>query len=96
MPDYAAELPLWGQHWEALNLDSSLLSALADWQQQFDNHFHPDNGWMDSAISEAWATTAKDLIQRLRDALPRGVELTVDLWPLDDEVDEEDPMQTGI
>ena len=37
-PDYAAELPLWGQDWEALRLNASLLTALADWQQQFDHH----------------------------------------------------------
>lgn len=43
-PDCTADLPLWGQDWEALNLDASLLSALADWQQQFDDNCHPNTG----------------------------------------------------
>ncbi len=85
-PDYAAELPLWGQHWEALNLDASLMTALADWQQQFDDYFHPNKGWLDRRIQDEWATAADDLVRRMRRALPASVELEVDLWPISPEV----------
>ena len=85
-PDYAAELPLWGQHWQALNLDPSLLTALADWQKQFDDHFHPTKGWLDATIQEQWGRAGDDLARRLRRALPAGVELEVDLWPISPEV----------
>ncbi len=82
IPEYGAGLPLWDQDWRALDLDPSLLSALADWQQQFQDHFHPSKGWTNGAIRDAWAAAAEELVGRLQRALPPGVELVVDLWPL--------------
>ena len=82
MPDYGAELPLWDQDWRALGLDASLLSALADWQQQFKDHFHYSKGWTDRSIREEWASTAEQLTGRLRRSLPPRTDLVVDLWPL--------------
>jgi hypothetical protein len=81
-PDYSAELPLWGQRWEALRLDPALQSALADWQLHFDEHFHHDRGWTGASARDTWAAEAEKLIRRLRRALPESVLLDVDLWPL--------------
>lgn len=82
MPDYGAELPIWDQDWRALGLDASLLTALADWQQQFKDHFHYSKGWTDRSSREEWAASAQELIGKLERSLPPGTELRVDLWPL--------------
>jgi hypothetical protein len=82
MPEYTVDLPLWGQHWQALDLEPSLLSALADWQRQFDAHFIPSKGWTDAVVRDEWAAVAQDLSRRLRRALPEDVDLDVNLWPL--------------
>ncbi|MCA1707344.1 MAG: hypothetical protein LC808_30390 [Actinobacteria bacterium] len=82
MPEYLVELPLWDQDWRVLHLEPPLLSALAEWQQQFDDHFMPSKGWTDTAVRDEWAAAAEVLTRRLRRALPKDVDLVVDLWPL--------------
>ena len=54
MPDYSAEMPLWGMPWKDLNLDPALIDRLRAWQRQFDDHFHYERGWDDADIATAW------------------------------------------
>ena len=82
MPEYRVGLPLWDQDWRALHLHPSLLSALADWQQRFDDHFVPGEGWTETVVQDERAEAAEMLTETLRRALPKDVELVVDLWPL--------------
>ncbi len=93
MPDYAAELPLWGVDWQDLALPPSLLDRLADWQQVFDLRYQPGE-WDSDEARESWAATAESLIRDLEEHLPEGTRLEVDLWPLeaDDEVRCSTPM----
>ena len=85
MPDYAADLPLWGLDWSNPPLPQDLLRDLAQWQDDFNATFEPEDGWPDVDTRDRWAHHAEGLVARLRAALPPGVELTVDLWPIDDE-----------
>lgn len=86
MPEYAIEVPLWNHNWEDLGLPAALLDDLADWQEAFDAHFDPGSGWGNGpaalAAKQAWAKRADELVARLREALPEGMSLEVDLWPL--------------
>jgi len=84
MPEYGVELPLWLCNWWDLNLDPALLDDLADWQATFNANFNNHRGWDEPAVREEWARQADALIARLRHALPSGIKLEVDLWPLDD------------
>jgi hypothetical protein len=81
MPDYCAELPLWGPDWESLHLDPALLDRLADWQDDFDANFVAGKGWKTPEARNRWSREAVRLEDQLRQALP-DVEITVDLWPL--------------
>lgn len=83
MPDYACELPLWGEAWWELSLSAALLNDLADWQDVFDEGFHETRGWLSARTARFWAATAEELIARLRIELSGRIELEVDLWPLD-------------
>jgi hypothetical protein len=91
MPEYHVELPLWHYDWEELGLPSALLDDLADWQEMFDLNFRAEEGWLDTAVRDAWQRRADELMVRLRAALPGSISLEVDLWPL--EPDEDDPHQ---
>lgn len=82
MPEYSVELPLWHSDWRQLGLSSQLLDDLADWQAEFDANFHPSKGWTDPAVRQRWEEQAVRLIGRLREALPKGTRLEIDLWPL--------------
>lgn len=87
MPDYSAGLPLWGD-WEELKLPLSLLVRLYRWQRTFDRDFHSQRGWQTPQKREAWAVEAEGLVDDLRAAIGKRADLTVDLWPLRDEVDQ--------
>jgi hypothetical protein len=52
-------------------------------------NFDPFEGWGDTRVREEWRAAADVLIERLRKAVPAGVELRVDLWPTDED-DESD------
>jgi hypothetical protein len=81
MPEYLCELPLWARSWESLELPAPLFNRLADWQDYFDDNFDAFSGWKTSEARSPWEAQSAELIRDLRRAL-RGVELTVDLWPL--------------
>jgi hypothetical protein len=81
-PEYTVELPLWLADWWELGLKPALLNDLADWQAVFDEFFDPSDGWADAVVRDNWERDAERLIERLRAALPPGVALEVDLWPL--------------
>lgn len=59
MPEYLVELPLGDQDWRAVHLEPPRFSALADWQQRFDDHFMPAKGWADTAVRDQWAQRQK-------------------------------------
>jgi hypothetical protein len=82
MPEYQAELPLWGQDWKSLNFSATLLNRLADWQDDFDANFDPLSGWKTSEARQKWAERSIELIAELQAV--KSVELEIDLWPLDD------------
>jgi hypothetical protein len=82
MPDYSADLPLWGRDWEPLNLPPYLLDRLAQWQDDFDAHFDSFGGWKSNDARYRWSREALRLETELREALPDDVELEVDFWPL--------------
>ena len=83
MPDYAADLPLWGRSPEQLRLSSWLLDRLALWQDEFDRNFDPFSGWTTPEARDKWSREADRLARELRAALPDEIELEVDLWPLE-------------
>jgi hypothetical protein len=85
MPDYAGDLPLrWGRPLEQVDLSPWLLDRLAQWQHDFDVNFDPyAGGWQSPEAREKWKQEAHGLVIELRTALPRDIELKVDLWPLE-------------
>ena len=83
MPDYMCELPLWYCEWWALGLLPPVLDRLVDLQSDFDANFSPERGWRSEAVRDEWAERARRIVEELREALPSGLELEVDLWPLD-------------
>jgi hypothetical protein len=88
-PDYAADLPLWGDAAVIDGLPWVLLDRLAGWQEFFDQHYLPLESpkWSSLEDREWWQTEAQLLAEDLRYALPGDIELKVDLWPLEDEED---------
>jgi hypothetical protein len=82
MPDYAADLPLWGAHLKELNLSGRLLDELGDWQQQFDDNFDPSSGWSSDEVKAEWAERAAVLEVDLRIEITVKARLEVELWPL--------------
>jgi hypothetical protein len=87
-PDYCAELPLWGASWniawQYTKFSPGLLDRLAAWQREFDANFHWDTGWRSAAIRDHWASQAQELAADVRGELGTRAELTVRLWPLQD------------
>jgi len=89
-PDYMAELPLWGEgfgniDWHFTKFSPELLDRLADWQQEFDDNFHPwGTGWRSASARGLWTAQAEELAAEVRAALGARARLIVDLWPLDD------------
>jgi hypothetical protein len=59
-----------------------LVQRLVQWQTAFDRSFRYDQGWASAEAMEQWANEATSLQEDLRAALPPGVVLVVDLWPL--------------
>jgi hypothetical protein len=83
MPEYGVDVPLWPRSEETDDLvPPELLQRLIVWQEQFDASFHWESGWADRQTRVDWAAEATALEGLLRDALPPGVTLVVDLWPL--------------
>ena len=82
-PDYAATMPLWRFDWTSLDLSPELLDRLGQWQAEFDQNFDAYSGWASVEARSRWAEEAEGLALELRSALPKDVELTVDLWPLE-------------
>lgn len=81
MPDYSAEMPLWGMPWTELNLDPTLINRLRTWQRQFDDHFHYERGWDDAEIATAWRIEREMLADALRDSVVPSIEVRVHPWP---------------
>ncbi|HTX83341.1 MAG TPA: hypothetical protein VME44_14220 [Streptosporangiaceae bacterium] len=55
MPDYSAELPLWGNgfgniDWHFTRFSRELLDQLAAWQQEFDDNYHWESGWRSASV----------------------------------------------
>ena len=86
MPEYGVDLPLWRHRVETLGLSRELLDRLARWQEDFEANFDPFSGWKSVESRERWSREAGPLEADLRAALPKGVDLEVDLWPLNEEV----------
>lgn len=87
MPDYDAELPLWGERWGNVDwhftrFSRELLDRLAAWQREFDDNFHWESGWRSASVRDRWASEAEDLATAVRTELGARSELVVDLWPL--------------
>lgn len=85
MPDYQCGVPLWGPVSSCIDLDAALVARLRLWQESFDENFHWDSGWKSQDSKARWSQEAEDIIVALKVALPPGVELEVDLWPLHEE-----------
>lgn len=85
MPDYAGDLPLrWGRPLDEVDLSPWLLDRLAQWQHDFDANFDRyAGGWQSPEAREKWKQEADRLVIELQAALPRDIELEVDLWPLE-------------
>jgi hypothetical protein len=83
MPDYSADLPLWGSALIQLDLPARLLDELGDWQQEFDDNFDPHTGWSSEVTKSAWAQRAVSLEMDLRAEIDGKATLSVDLWPLE-------------
>ena len=81
MPDYGADVPLWGVPWQNLNLGAPLLARLRAWQAQFDAHFHYARGWDDGRIADEWRAEREQLAVELRSAVGPDIEVQVDSWP---------------
>ncbi len=83
-PEYGYALPLEGP-FESFDLPASLLDALGDWQQFFENNFVPNTGgWKTPEARRHWAEEAAELEFGLRRAVWERATVAVDLWPLDD------------
>ena len=87
MSDYYAESPLWAKSVmvdpERLNLSAELRTGLLAWQAHFVAHFHHEAGW-DTTGDRGWYSDRVDqLVRSLREELPAGATLDIDLWPLD-------------
>ena len=83
MPDYSADLPLWGSALSQLDLPARLLDELGDWQQEFDDNFDPHTGWSSEVTKSTWAQRAVTLEMDLRAEIDGRATLSVDLWPLE-------------
>jgi hypothetical protein len=89
-PDYSADLPLWGgdgsgmMAWQDTKFSPQLLDRLAAWQREFDANFRWDKGWRSAEMRDLWASQAQELAADVRAELGTRAELTVRLWPLED------------
>ena len=86
LPEYSADLPLWGEcgaiAWQRTKFSPQLLDRLAAWQQDFDDNFHWDKGWRSAETRDRWARQAEELAASVRAELGNRARLTVRLWPL--------------
>lgn len=86
MSDYGAESPLWvgGMIYPArLGLSAELSARLLAWEEHFLAHSDDERGWS-SADREWYAEQVAELAHSLRQELPRGAVVHVNLWPLKD------------
>lgn len=87
MSDYDAESPLWIDNVmidpRRLALSVELSTGLLAWQAHFVAHFHHEGGW-DTTSDRSWyGERGDELVRSLREELPAGTTLEIDLWPLD-------------
>jgi hypothetical protein len=90
MPEYGCDVPLWAggnldvDDCRQLGLSVGLIERLVAWQSEFDASFDVELAWSKHpAAREPWRAEAQVLAADLRLEL-REVQLTVDLWPVDD------------
>jgi len=84
-PEYGYALPLEGP-FEQFDLPGSLLDAMGEWQQYFEDNYDPyAGGWKTHVSQEQWAEEATELEFRLRRAVWGKANVAVHLWPLDAE-----------
>lgn len=85
MSDYGAESPLWSADGMVspadLGLSPDLDRALVAWQEQFELHFDPDDGWDSTERKDRYAREAQELLAALRDELGATYHIALDLWP---------------
>ena len=88
MSDYMAESPLWSTDDmllpEELGLSADLVAAINEWQSHFEAHFHHETGWDASSSQEWYRASASELVDALKEELPSGTRVDVNLWPLTD------------
>jgi hypothetical protein len=81
-----AESPLWSTDDmllpEKLGLSPPLVAAINDWQRHFETHFDHETGWDSSSSQEWYRAVAPELMDALKEELPVGTQVDVDLWPL--------------
>lgn len=87
-PEYAVELPLFGEgfgniSWQFTKFSPELLDRLAAWQKEFDDNFHWEGGWRSAEIRDRWASEAENLAWDVRAELGTRASLVVRLWPLE-------------
>lgn len=81
-PEYGYDLPLEGP-FEQFDISASLLDALGNWQQYFEDNFDPyAAGWRTPEAERRWADEAVELEFGLRRAVWGKATVVVHLWPL--------------
>jgi hypothetical protein len=87
-PEYGYDLPLEGP-FEQFDIPASLLDALGNWQQYFEDNFDPyAAGWGTPEAERRWADEAVELEFGLRRAVRGRATVVVHLWPLNDAQDQ--------
>jgi hypothetical protein len=82
-PEYGYDLPLEGP-FQQFDISASLLDALGDWQQYFEDNFDPHaGGWRTSESERRWTDEAVELEFGLRRAVWGRATVVVHLWPVD-------------
>jgi hypothetical protein len=83
-PEYGYDLPLEGP-FEQFDLPGSLLDAMGEWQQYFEDNFDPyAGGWKTSEAKQHWADKATELEYGLQRAVLGRANVVAHLWPLDE------------
>ena len=86
-PEYGYDLPLEGP-FQQFGIPASLLDAMGNWQQEFEDNFDPfAAGWRTPEAERRWADEAVELEFGLRRALRDRATVVVHLWPLTDTQD---------
>jgi hypothetical protein len=81
--DYSAPSPVWSDlgcvGLGELGISPALARRLDAWNELFQDHFHWDGGWQDSAAREQFAAQAHQLVRDLERELD-PVEVVLDDW----------------